>query len=116
MTHLPNDDSDLINFLSQHCPEVPPASPDLEQQILQQVKTWPQAPLRNYSRLRLVLPALAAGLVAAAIVGYRALIPPQPSPAELASLETFIESNWQATASSEHLGSDIWHFTELDSE
>ncbi|MEH2062908.1 MAG: hypothetical protein V7K50_11580 [Nostoc sp.] len=115
MTQLPNDDHDLISFLSQHCPEVPPASPDLEQQILQQVKTCPQAPLRNYSRLRLILPTLAAGLVAA-IVGYRALIPPQPSPAELASLETFIESNWQATASSEHLESDVWHFTELDTE
>ncbi|MBN3949074.1 MAG: hypothetical protein V7K14_15265 [Nostoc sp.] len=115
MTQLPNDDADLINFLCQHCPEVPPASPDLEQQILQQVKTWPQPPLRHYSRLRLVLPALAAGLVAA-IVGYRALIPAQPSPAELASLETFIESNWQATASSEHLGSDVWHFTDLDTE
>ncbi len=115
MTQLPNDDADLINFLCQHCPEVPPGSPDLEQQILQQVKTWPQAPLRHYSRLRLVLPALAAGLVAA-IVGYRALIPAQPSPAELAELETFIESNWQATASSEHLGSDVWHFTDLDTE
>ncbi|MHC5613374.1 MAG: hypothetical protein ACYTXA_20850 [Nostoc sp.] len=115
MTQLPNDDADLINFLCQHSPEVPPASPDLEQQILQQVKTWPQAPLRHYSRLRLVLPALAAGLVAA-IVGYRALIPAQSSPAELARLETFIESNWQATASSEHLESDVWHFTDLDTE
>ncbi|MEH2437479.1 MAG: hypothetical protein V7K25_25170 [Nostoc sp.] len=115
MTKFPKDDPDLINFLSQHCPEVPPASPDLEQQILQQVKARPQAPLRHYPKLRLVLPALAAGLVAV-IVGYRALIPPQPSAAELAELETFIESNWQATASSKHLESDIWHLTELDTE
>ncbi|MEH2466186.1 hypothetical protein [Nostoc sp.] len=114
MTQLPNDDSDLINFLCQHCPEVPPASPDLEQQILQHLKTSPQAPLRHYSRLRLVLP-VAAGLVAA-IVGYRAFIPAQPSPAELATLETFIESNWQGTVSNEHLESDVWHFTDSDTE
>ncbi|MCW5315111.1 hypothetical protein GTQ43_15220 [Nostoc sp. KVJ3] len=115
MTQLPNDNRNLINFLSQHCPEVPPASPDLEQQILQQVKTWPQSPVRHYSRPRLVLPALAAGLVAA-IVGYRAFIPAQPSPAELATLQNFIESNWQGTVSNEHLESDVWHLTDLDTE
>ncbi|MEH2111074.1 hypothetical protein [Nostoc sp.] len=115
MTQLPNDDPDLVNFLCQHRPDVPPASPDLEQQILQQVKAWPQAPLRHYSRPRLVLPALAAGLVAA-IVGYRAFIPVQTSPAEFATLEGFIESNWQGTVSNEHLESDVWHFTDLDTE
>ncbi|MEH2302782.1 MAG: hypothetical protein V7K88_28355 [Nostoc sp.] len=115
MTQLPNDDPDLINFLCQHRPEVPPASPDLEQQILQQVKTWHQPPLRHYSRPRLVLPALVTGLVAA-IVGYRAFIPAQPSPAELATLQNFIESNWQGTVSNEHLESDVWHFTDLDTE
>ncbi|MEH1793391.1 MULTISPECIES: hypothetical protein [unclassified Nostoc] len=115
MTQPPDDDSDLINFLCQHRPEVPPASPDLEQQILQQVKACPLPPLRHYSRLRLVLPALAAGLVAA-IVGYRAFIPVQPSPAELATLQNFIESNWQDTVSNEHLESDVWHFTDLDTE
>ncbi|MEH2073995.1 MAG: hypothetical protein V7K57_06320 [Nostoc sp.] len=115
MTQPPDDDSDLINFLCQHRPEVPPASPDLEQQILQQVKACPLPPLRHYSRLSLVLPALAAGLVAA-IVGYRAFIPVQPSPAELATLQNFIESNWQDTVSNEHLESDVWHFTDLDTE
>ncbi|MEH1923716.1 hypothetical protein [Nostoc sp.] len=115
MTQPPNDDRELINFLYQHCPDVPPASPDLEQQILQQVKAWPQAPLRHYSRPRFVLPALAAGLVVA-IVGYRAFISAQSSPAELATLEGFIESNWQGTVSNEHLESDVWHFTDLDTE
>ncbi|MEH2177610.1 hypothetical protein [Nostoc sp.] len=115
MTKLPNDDSDLINFLRQHRPEVPPAASDLEQQILQQVKTWPLPPLVHYFRLRLVLPALAAGLVAA-IVGYRTLMPTQPSPAEIATLQNFIESNWQGTVSDEHLESDVWHFTDLDTE
>lgn len=114
MTKLPNDDPDLINFLRQHRQEVPPASPDLEQQILQQVKAWSLSPLRHYSRLRLVLP-VAAGLVAA-IVGYRAFIPAQPSPAELATLEAFIESNWQGTVSNQHLESDVWHSTDLDTE
>ncbi|MEH1874483.1 hypothetical protein [Nostoc sp.] len=114
MTQLPNDDPDLVNFLCQYRPEVQPASPDLEQQILQQVKAWPLSPLRHYSRIRFVLP-VAAGLVAA-IVGYRAFIPAQPSPAELATLETFIESNWQGTVSNEHLESDVWHFTDLDTE
>ncbi|MEH2272147.1 MAG: hypothetical protein V7K68_27615 [Nostoc sp.] len=115
MTQFPNDDPDLINFLCQHCPEVPPASPDLEQQILRQVKTWSEPPKSHYSRLRLIVPALAAGLVAA-IVGYRVFVPTQPSLAELATLEGFIESNWQGTVSNEHLESDVWHFTDLDTE
>ncbi|MEH2070821.1 MAG: hypothetical protein V7K47_22110 [Nostoc sp.] len=109
----PDDDRDLVNFVRQHRPEVPPASPDLSQKILQQVETSIQ-PLPHHSRLWLVPPVIAAGLVAA-FVSYRALVPAKPSEAELATLQTFIESNWQGTVN-EYPESDLWHFTNLNSD
>ncbi|NMG09130.1 hypothetical protein [Brasilonema sp. UFV-L1] len=94
MSEFPNDDKDLIHFLRQHRTQIPPASPDLEKRILQDVQASPMQVLRPSSRLWLVPGVIAASLVAA-VVGYRALAPTQPSAAEVASLETFIESNWQ---------------------
>ena len=100
MTQFPNEDKDLVNFLRQHRPEVPPASADLEQQILRNVETLhptlPAPNLRRRSPFWLAQSVVAAGLVAA-VVGYRSLIPVQTSPAELAKLETFMENNWHGT-------------------
>ncbi len=117
MTQFPNhdQDKDLVHFLRQHRPEVPPASADLEQQILKDVEMWHptflSAPTRHRrSPLWLIQSVVAAGLVAA-IVGYRALIPTQTSPAELAKLETFMESNWHGTIGDPPEG-DVFSMTE----
>ncbi|MBW4595251.1 MAG: hypothetical protein KME46_20685 [Brasilonema angustatum HA4187-MV1] len=100
MSEFPNDDKDLIHFLRQHRSKVPPASLDLEKRILQQVQASPIQLVRHFSQLWLVPPVIAAGLVAA-VVSYRALIPIQPSAAEVATLETFIENNWHCILSPE---------------
>ncbi|WP_392534250.1 hypothetical protein [Nostoc sp. C117] len=110
MSQFPNDDKNLVNFLCKHRPPVPPASPDLEQQILQQVQTSIVKPQRRLARLWLVPPVMAASLLAS-VFSYRVLVPAKPSAAELANLEAFIDSNWQGTVS-EHTESYVWHFTD----
>ncbi len=109
MRPLPEDDLRLAAFLKAHRPPVPPSDPALEEQLLAAIATTPQeiptiAPqtVRQLTKRRRgwVLPgAIAASLVVTAI-GYQTLRPqPQPtaelSAAELAELETFIESTWQ---------------------
>lgn len=128
MTKFSNDDKNLVNFLRQHRPEVPPAATDLEQQILQNVETlhlhqWgdvcdktkrlrdrrPTSLPTSLERRRplwLVPSAVAASLVAA-VVGYQALIPPPPNAAELAKLERFMETNWQGAISTSPDGDSL---------
>jgi hypothetical protein len=103
MTPFSSDDQDLnlVNFLRQHRPEAPPAAADLEQRILRDVEMLQPGSTviqmqRRRSPLWLVPSVIAAGVVAA-VVGYRALIPPPTSPAELAKLERFMENNWHGT-------------------
>ncbi len=115
MTQFPNDDKDLVNFLRQHRPEVPPASADLEQGILRDVETLHGTSLPRQNRRRpspfwLAQSVVAAGLVAA-VVGYRSFIPAQTSPAELAKLETFMENNWHGTIG-DTPESDVFSVTE----
>ncbi len=92
MTKLPNDDECLVNFLRQHRPDVPPAAPDLEQLIIQSVAASPPKSTR-YRQMWVVPPAIAAGLLIA-WTGYRILMPVSFSAAQLASLNAFLESNW----------------------
>ncbi len=98
MTKFSERDRNLVNFLCQHRPQVPPAAPDLEQQILQKVKAYPLPTTSKRGRLWL-LPSVAAAGLALAVVGYRVFIPARPTAAELASIEKFMESNWQSTVS-----------------
>lgn len=103
MTLFPKDDKDLVNFLRQNHPQVPSASLDLEQQILQNIaKLHPISRPTQIPRHRQVVwlvPSMIAASLVAAIVGYRALMPTQEttSPAELAKLERFMENNWHGT-------------------
>lgn len=85
-----NDDERLVEFLHQYRPDVPPASPDLEQKIICAVTTSPQK--SHKQRSWLVPSAVAAGLLIA-WTGYRSLMPANFSTAQ-ASLDAFLESNW----------------------
>lgn len=103
MSPQSEEDTRLTQFLQQHRPTVPPASAHLEDRIMATLLDTPAAiaatpPRRQpaYRRLLWVVPStIAAGLVA--IVGYQTIWPTHPSEAELAELETFIESTWQGT-------------------
>jgi hypothetical protein len=117
MTQFSKDDQNLVDFLRQHQPKAPPASPDLEQQILQnvsQLRVLPQPTKYRFPKLVFFPSVIAAGLLTI-IVGYPAFTPQKPTEAELTKLESFIESNWQSTVSdnSEH---DVWYTPELNSD
>jgi hypothetical protein len=100
------DDHKLVDFLKQHRPSIPAADPALEDRLFDAIAATAQPTSlvdQRSSRSRrsvvwLVPSAIAAGLVAT-VVGYRTLVPAQPSATELASLEAFVESNWQGTLS-----------------
>jgi hypothetical protein len=87
VTHPPDDDRKLMQFLKQHQPIPPPAAPGLERQVMAAL------PVRR-QKVWLVIPAIAAG-IAMAVWGYRLS---QPAPvAEAPDLEEFIEASWAET-------------------
>ncbi len=110
MNPFPEDDKPLTEFLRQHRPVPPPARADLEDQILNSIEAdiSPEEFIRRDRRLSsgashqrrktwLIPSAIAAGVIAT-VIGYRTFAPaPQPSPAETAELEAFIESSWSNT-------------------
>ncbi len=91
MTPLPPDDKQWQEFLRKHCPTPPPAAADLEEQLMNAIERSPQTP--NSRRLWAVPSALAAGLLMA-WSGYRTLIPSPALSTSSASLEAFLENNW----------------------
>jgi hypothetical protein len=120
MNHNDNDQN-LINFIRQNKPAVPPSSPDLENRILQYVETRyiasPQniaSPQKdNIQKRRHIFffsSAIAAGLIAA-VVTYRNAMLLQPSAAELNNLEAFMENNWYGSLSS-HIEDDLLRVTD----
>jgi hypothetical protein len=105
MTEHHDDDINLVNFLRQNRPQIPPASPELEEKILQQVSQYQEktgnskrenvTSISRFKRRFLYLfpSAIAAGIVIF-ISSYRLLTPQQPSEVELSKIEAFMENNW----------------------
>jgi len=92
MSQFP-DDRDLVKFLRQNRAVPPPAAKGLEDTILSALPEM--APARR--RYLWVVPSAIAATLIATFVSYRAFLPAQPSPTELASLENFMETNWHHT-------------------
>ena len=90
MTHLPPDDRQWQEFLHKYRPTPPPPAADLEEQLMKSINKS-QPPVLN-QRLWALPPALAAGLLMA-WSGYRLLIP-LPDFSNSASLEAFLQDNW----------------------
>jgi hypothetical protein len=111
MTQFPSDDQRLVEFLRQHVGSVPPAAPGLEQQIMQAVASSPQQPkdgvlgVFSWQNSKLFA-GLATASLLIAWTGYRLLTPPKPSAAELATVETFLESNWDGVAGGSNADGD----------
>ena len=102
MTQFPDDDSALTHFLRQHRSTPPPASPELEDRILQAIASNSPAkqpgaqviPLHQRRRLWLVPSTLAAGLLVA-LVSYQTLPRfQQTDHKDTVNLETFVENTW----------------------
>jgi hypothetical protein len=113
MNSSSEEDKPLTEFLKQHQPIAPAASVDLEDQIMRAIETniSPEEFVRRdrsqssgtaQRRKLWVIPSAIAASVIATVVGYRTFAPaPQPSPAEAAELEAFIESSWSNTVTSD---------------
>jgi hypothetical protein len=113
MNSSSEEDKLLTEFLKQHQPVAPPASVNLEDRIMREIETniSPEEFVRRdrsqssgstqQHQVWLIPSAIAAGVIAT-VIGYRTFAPaPQPSPAEVAGLEAFIESSWSNTVASE---------------
>ena len=90
MTQRQPDDSQWQEFLRKYRPTPPPAVADLENRLMNTIQKSQQPVLGR--RLWAVPPAIAAGLLMA-WSGYRLLIP-VPDVSNSASLEAFMQDNW----------------------
>ncbi|MBD1805995.1 hypothetical protein H6F98_11090 [Microcoleus sp. FACHB-SPT15] len=90
MTQCPDDEKQWQEFLRQHRSTPPPAKADLEEQLMNAVEKS-QSPVSR--QLWAVPPVIAASLLMA-WSGYRTLIP-FPELSNSASLEAFLENNWE---------------------
>lgn len=117
---ISDDDLKLTEFLKQHQPVVPAANLDLEDHLMSAIASTPQPRLAVIStsqvqrRIFWTVPsAIAAGLVAM-VVSHRTFAPvSQPSAAEVAELQTFIESTWHDSATEQSdLEADLFPVTE----
>lgn len=99
MTQPPMDDEHLVDFLRQNRPIPPSTPPDLEERIMISItasstsSSPPNVTAFPYRRLWVVPSAIVAGVLIA-WGSDRFFAPTRPTAAELASLETFLENNW----------------------
>jgi hypothetical protein len=112
--NLPSDDDRLIQFLHQNRPEPPPAPMELESQILATISSQAvcdslQSRYYQQQRLWLIPAFFAASLLIFAWNGYRMLTTPKFSTSEVATLETFLETNWNSVNNSQPVENEwIW--------
>jgi hypothetical protein len=103
MNQPPEKTDGLVNFLRQHRPDLPPASPQLEERLLAAV-AGDRSRARRYSTriLWLIVPSIAASL-SLAFWGIKPGIF-SPSPArDLAQIEAFMEYTWNGLLQDEML-------------
>ncbi len=120
MSRFSEDELKLTEFLKRHQPVVPAANPDLEEQLMSAIASTPQPRLTVVSKapvqrriLWAVPSAIAAGLVAM-VVSHRTFAPvSQPSAAEVAELQNFIESTWDDSVAEQSVSEgDLFPVTE----
>lgn len=124
MKKLPaDDDKELVEFIKANRPDVPPAAPDLEERIWQELDSEPTLNLNRFcqhhpskcKRLWLFTPAIAAGVMlvwASDPLRWRGNILPSafsfgvrddrtsittiPKNEEIVSVEIFLQNNWNS--------------------
>lgn len=102
-----DDDRDLVSFMRQRRSQPPAAAPDLEDRIMAAIAQSENSNQRRSTRWYRSpwLPTAIAASLVAGVVSYRTLNPAKPSPADLATLESFIETSWDGSLSDD---SDDW--------
>jgi hypothetical protein len=100
-----SDDEELVTFLKQHRPSAPLASSDLEDNIMgaiAQLKS-PQQQSSVWCQRWFIPVVIVTGVVA--WMSYSLTGPRQPTVAELAQLQHFMESSWDSVDSPDE---SIW--------
>ena len=113
MNQPPEKPDCLVNFLRQHRPDIPPASPQLEERILTAV-AGDRSRTRRYSTriLWLIVPSIAASLSLAFWGIKPGLFSPIPA-SDSAQIEAFMEYTWNGLLQDEILDSSTdWLFEE----
>lgn len=113
MNQPPEKPDCLVDFLRQHRPDIPPASPQLEQRILATV-AGDHSTARRYSprTLWLIVPSIAASLSLTFWGIKPGLFSPTPA-RELVQMEAFMEYTWNGLLQDEMLEpSTDWLFIE----
>ncbi|MFO8040867.1 MAG: hypothetical protein R6U67_15635 [Sodalinema sp.] len=98
MTNNHDDDRQLVTFLQHYQPLAPPAPPELESQLLAQVRTDKTLKLIRRRQQWRLGGAIAAALIPLVWFSSRHLFTPQTSNAQLAQLETFLEESWYCSS------------------
>ncbi|MCT7969368.1 hypothetical protein NG799_23920 [Laspinema sp. D1] len=103
MNQHPEKPDCLVDFLRQHRPDIPPASPQLEERILAAV-AGDRPRVRGYSLrlLWLVVPSIAASLSLAFWGIKPGLFSPTPA-SNSAQIEAFMEYTWNGLLQDEML-------------
>ncbi|AFY82959.1 hypothetical protein [Oscillatoria acuminata] len=103
MNQPPEKPDHLVDFLRQHRPDIPPASPQLEARILAAV-AGDRSKARRYSSriLWLIVPSIAASLSLAFWGIKPGLFSPTPA-SNSAQLEAFMEYTWNGLLQDEML-------------
>ncbi len=106
MNQHPEKPDCLVDFLHQYRPEIPPASPQLEERILAAVAgDHARATRRKSHRLLwLIFPSI-AGSFALAFFGMKPWQPSSSSAPELAQIEAFMEYTWNGVLEDKMLDS-----------
>ncbi|WP_254568400.1 hypothetical protein [Oscillatoria sp. HE19RPO] len=113
MNQPPEKTDCLVDFLRQHRPDIPPASPQLEARILASI-AGDRARTRRYSPrlLWLIVPSIAASLSLAFWGIKPGIFSPEPV-SDLAQIEAFMEYTWNGLLHDEMLeSSNDWLLVE----
>ncbi|MCT7970746.1 hypothetical protein [Laspinema olomoucense] len=103
MNQPPENPDNLVHFLRQYRPDIPPASPHLEERILASVAD-DRPKVKRYSTriLWLIVPSLAAGLYLVFWGIKQGRVFPTPA-TESAQIEAFMEYTWNGILQDEML-------------
>jgi hypothetical protein len=96
MNNLPDEDTQLTNFLRQHYAIAPPPQPELEDRLMSeidllQIESRQRQPSRFWWRYLVGVGIVATGIISGSI--YQVLNPPAPSIAEIQQLNLYLEAH-----------------------
>ncbi|OAB57810.1 hypothetical protein AY600_08455 [Phormidium willei BDU 130791] len=98
MNNHHDDDRQLVTFLQQHRPLPPGPPPQLESQLLAQIRTDKTLTLIQRRQQWRLGGAIAAALIPLVWFSSRHLFAPKTSNPQLAQLETFLEESWYCSS------------------